>query len=250
MQSLAEFQASFTHQLRSAELTAMSSNNTAAMTVYCNTVMKGFIEALAANYPTVLKLVGEEWFEAAAIRFIHDAPADTPVLAEYGKGFVEFLEHFEPASDMPYLSSVASIDWQWIESYFAADASGLQPTTLQLLDTEQLLDTRLSLHPATRLCAVNHSAVTIWLHNHADDTASELHVKDTDEFALITRNIDVVLQPLSVIEYEFVKDIDHGATLGEAAMMALADDENFPLSATLAKLINARCFSDNQFRSW
>lgn len=243
MLSLAEFQSSFANQLRSAELAAMSTRDTAAMMVYRNTVMKGLIDALAANYPTVLKLVGEEWFEAAAIRFIHDAPTDTPVLAEYGKGFVEFLEHFTPASDMPYLSSVAAIDWQWIKSYFAADAAALQPTTLQSLDAEQLLDTRLSLHPATRLCAVNHSAVTIWLHNRADDTASELHIKDINEYALITRSHDVALHPFAVIEYEFVKDIDHGATLGEAAMMALAGDEQFPLPETLAKLINAGCFS-------
>jgi hypothetical protein len=35
--------------------------------VYRNTVLKGCVDALAANFPTVLRLVGEDWFRAAAL---------------------------------------------------------------------------------------------------------------------------------------------------------------------------------------
>ena len=250
MPSLAEFQSSFADQLLSAHLATLSNRDMAAMTVYCNTVTKGFIDALAANYPTVLKLVGDEWFEAAALRFVRNTSAATPVLAEYGKEFVAFLEHFSPAKEIPYLCDVARIDWQWIESYIAPDAPALRAATLQALDGEQLLNTRLLLHPATRLCAVHHSALTIWLHNHSANTSTELRVDDVDEHALITRTRDIEVMPLPVIEYEFVADIEHGATLGEAAMTALADDAQFPLANTLAKLINAGCFADNPLRSW
>ncbi|HVY23787.1 MAG TPA: DNA-binding domain-containing protein [Steroidobacteraceae bacterium] len=244
MPSLAEFQSAFADQLLSAHLATLSNRDMAAMTVYRNTVTKGFIDALAANYPTVLKLVGEEWFEAAALRFVRSAPATTPVLAEYGKGFAAFLEHFPPAKEIPYLCDVARIDWRWIESYTAPDAPALHAATLQALDGEQLLNTRLLLHPATRLCAVHHSALAIWSHNHASNVSPELIVSDTDEFGLITRRHDIEVLPLSSIEHEFVAHIEQGATLGEAAMTALADDAQFPLAGTLAKLITAGCFAD------
>ena len=43
--------------------------------VYRNTVLRGCVDALAANYPTVATLVGGEWFEAAAGRFARAEPA-------------------------------------------------------------------------------------------------------------------------------------------------------------------------------
>ena len=46
--------------------------------VYRNTVMKGCIDALQANYPTVLRMVGEEWFRAvAALHVRKRPPSDT-----------------------------------------------------------------------------------------------------------------------------------------------------------------------------
>lgn len=250
MLSLAEFQTSFANNLLSTELATMPERDTAAMTVYRNTTMKGLIDALAANYPTVFKLVGNEWFEAAAIRFIHDFPAATPVLAEYGKGFAEFLTRFAPANELPYLSDVAKLDGLWIESYFASDASTLQPSVLQALG-EQLFNARLSLHPATRLCAVSHSAASIWLHNHTEDASTELQVDNENECALITRREHTVeLVAFSALEHTFIISIAAGSTLGEAATTVLETDSQFPLAETLAKFIKAGCFADNQFRSW
>ena len=37
----------------------------AGLAVYRNTVAKGCVDALAANFPTVASLVGDEWFRAA-----------------------------------------------------------------------------------------------------------------------------------------------------------------------------------------
>ncbi len=37
-----------------------------AFSVYRNTVLKGCIDALEANYPTVARLVGSEWFRSVA----------------------------------------------------------------------------------------------------------------------------------------------------------------------------------------
>ena len=44
-----------------------------AFAVYRNTVMKGCIDALQANYPAVARLVGEEWFRAAAAIYVREA---------------------------------------------------------------------------------------------------------------------------------------------------------------------------------
>ena len=46
--------------------------------VYRNTVLKGCIDALQANFPAVVRLVGEEWFRAvAALHARAQPPGDT-----------------------------------------------------------------------------------------------------------------------------------------------------------------------------
>jgi len=59
--------------------------------VYRNTVMKGCIDALQANYPSVARLVGEEWFRAAATMFARERLPAQATLMYYGDAFAEFL---------------------------------------------------------------------------------------------------------------------------------------------------------------
>lgn len=243
MSMLRNFQSEFAGYLLSPRLAAMPAREAAAMNVYRNTVMKGLIDVLAANYPTVLKLVGGEWFNGAATEYARSVPPGSPVLAAYGKDFWHFLESFPPAFDLPYLSEVARTDWLWIESYFAPDATALSASMLQTLSGEQLMLTPLALHAATRVIACNYSAVSIWQHNRSDNPDIELQVSDRDEFALITRISNVVqLQRLDAQEYAFVNSIGK-ATLGETAIMLLEQDPQFPVANTLAKLVNSGCFA-------
>ena len=88
--ALTSFQDAFAHALREPD--AARADVAAIMTqpafaVYRNTVMKGCIDALQANYPAVARLVGEEWFRAAAAIHVREAlPAD-PALLRYGANF-------------------------------------------------------------------------------------------------------------------------------------------------------------------
>ena len=94
--------------------------------VYRNTVAKGCIDALQANYPAVHALVGTDWLRAAAHAFVHQHPPTDGCLMDYGAGFADFLEGFGPAANLPYLAAVARLDRCWTESHLAADAPALQ----------------------------------------------------------------------------------------------------------------------------
>ena len=48
--------------------------------VYRNTVLKGCVDALQANFPAVTRLVGEDWFRAAAVVYTRRFPPQAPVL--------------------------------------------------------------------------------------------------------------------------------------------------------------------------
>ena len=92
--------------------------------------MKGCIDALQANYPSVARLVGDEWFRAAAAIFAREQLPAQATLLYYGEGFAEFLARFAPAAELPYLPGVARLDRCWTESHAAPDESALAPAAL------------------------------------------------------------------------------------------------------------------------
>ena len=93
-QPLRAFQEAFAQAL---QIGAMGDSTLAALTsqpgfaVYRNTVMKGCIDALAANYPAVARLVGDEWFRAAAAAFVQALPAATSYAGRLWRDFPVFL---------------------------------------------------------------------------------------------------------------------------------------------------------------
>ena len=82
----------------------------AGLSVYRNTIAKGCVDALAANFPTVLSMVGEDWFRAAAAVFVREAPPTHAALLDYGEDFPAWLGRFPPAQDTPYLVGIAHLD--------------------------------------------------------------------------------------------------------------------------------------------
>ena len=161
MHDLLAFQRTFARAL-------LDGSSDLAVAIHRNTVMKGWLDALRANYPTVVQLVGDEWFNACAIEYARRHPARSPVLALYGETFPAFLDTFEPAAALPYLADVARIDRLWVEAHTAAD-------------------------PVERFARVRHSAATIWIH-HRTGSESSLTVSDSDEGILLTR-------PHGAVEY-------------------------------------------------
>lgn len=134
--------------------------------VYRNTVLKGCIDALQANFPAVVRVVGEEWFRAAAAMYARAQPPPSPVLLTYGAGFADFLAGFEPAVDMPWLAEVAGVDRLWSEAHVAADDATLAPAALLQLAPDDLSRTALRLHPATRWrCSDEVPLYTLWSRN-------------------------------------------------------------------------------------
>ena len=113
--------------------------------------MKGCIDALQANYPAVARLVGDEWFRAAAAVYVREAAAaPTRRCCTTARRFADFLARFAPAAELPYLPGVARLDRFWTEAHAAADAAALDPAASPALAPEALARTVLRPHPAAR----------------------------------------------------------------------------------------------------
>ena len=96
-ESLLHLQARFSHKLMQRGGTEPGGlTRSKRFRVHRNNVFASLIGALRARYPVIERLVGEDFFEAAASHFIEAHPPRLPVLIEYGEGFGDFLERFEP----------------------------------------------------------------------------------------------------------------------------------------------------------
>ncbi len=250
--ALARFQDAFAHALLApgsapaVEVAALAAQP--AFAVYRNTVMKGCIDALQANYPVVARLVGEEWFRAAAAIYAREAlPAD-PTLLRYGAGFADFLARFDPAAELPYLPDVARLDRYWTEAHAAPDASALDPAAVARLAPAALAGTVLHPHPAARWAWFADAPIyTIWSRNRADDAP----IADLDwqaEGALIVRPRDAVEWiAINAAGCAFLDACAVGATLAGAAQAALGVQENVDLARLMASLLEAGAFSAISF---
>lgn len=248
---LKTFQDGFVRALMAADVQAIETPAIAALArqpgfaFYRNTVMKGCIDALQANYPAVMRLVGEEWFRAAAAVFVRGNLPLEPTLARYGAGFAEFLASFEPAAELIYLPSVARLDRFWTEAHMAPDQAPVATADVARLAPEALARAVLRPHASARWAWFAEQPIySIWRRSRE---ASEEDLSDLAwcaEGALIARPRGVVeWAALDAAGCAFLDACAAGHTLSEAARAALAADARADLSQLMARLLAARAFS-------
>lgn len=245
--ALSQFQDDFARALVSDDRATPSSVSALtlqpAFAVYRNTVMKACIDALQANYPVVTRLVGEEWFRAAAAVFARESLPSLPMLLEYGAGFSDFLARFEPAAELPYLPGVARLDRYWTEAHIAASEATLNAIDLQHLVAADGAEVRLQPHASARWAWFEEAPVyTIWAGNRSE-AAPDGDIDWHAEGALMTRPDDVVTwRPLGRDGCAFLDTCAAGGTVAEAIRHALEADSAADTRTLIAELLAAGAF--------
>ena len=208
--------------------------------VYRNNVKASLAAALAARFPVVARLVGEEFFTAMALVFIERQPPRSPVLVEYGAAFANFLERFDPAADLPYLPDIARLEWSRHTAFHSVDASAADIGQLAELSPETLGSVRLGLHPATAVIASPWPIVSVWITNTHDAMPEAPAADWTGETALVTRpHLDVLVKRLPPGTDLLVAELAQGIALGAAADAVSRAHDSFDLATALSTLFGA-----------
>ena len=238
------FEAALLGRSPDAETTFSTLTSQPGFAVYRNTVFKGCIDALQANYPSIVRLVGEEWFRAAAAIYVREHPPRDPRMLFYGETFAEFLAQFEPAAELTYLPDVARVERLWTESHVAVDCAALDPASVAGLAPDELADVVFQPHPSARWAWFGAAPVySIWSRNrYAMETGEEIEWRG--EGFLLVRPHDAV-KPLQLDKAgcAFLDACSRNLPLSEAANAAIAAQENIDLSMLVATLIGVGAFS-------
>ena len=202
--------------------------------VYRNNVISSLIEALGAAYPVVKKLVGDEFFTAMAGVYVRACPPKSPLMILYGGEFPAFLDDFEPARSVPYLSDVSRLERARREAWHAADDPVADPAILSDLSAESLMEVRFVLHASLRLVSSPYPVASIWQANTTEPNAA---LDKTAQDVLIARPRDnVLMNILPAGGHAFLSALSRGQTLGQATERAGAAHQDFDLSQNLAGL--------------
>jgi hypothetical protein len=205
--------------------------------VYRNNVAVSLIASLAARYPVTRRLVGDDFFRAAARLYAAANKPQSPVLIHYGRDFPDFVDAFEPARDLVYLADVAALENAWVESYHASDVEPLSLSELAAFDERRLASARVAAHPAARLLKSAHPVASIWSAHQGADQVGEVEIWAPEEVLVARPQAEVVVRLLPPGGCAFASALFSGATITEAHQATQV--ENFDAGAHLVGLIQA-----------
>jgi len=148
--------------------------------------------ALAAAFPTVAQLVGDESFGALARALWFAAPPERGDMAQWGQALPAFIAAAPQLAEEPYLADVARLDWAVHRAEQAADRAP-EVAGLQRLAGTEPAGLMLHLDAALTLIASAHPVVTIWqAHRHSGaerfDAVREAFARGAGEVALVWRD--------------------------------------------------------------
>lgn len=243
MPSLAEIQSEFARALADSDLPAPRPVRPAApagpsrrFDVYRNNRAVGLVEALQSGFPAVRRLVGDEYFNAAARAYIDAHPPRSPVLLRYGESFAEFVESLPSAAGVPYLGDVARLEWLRRRALHAADAEPAGIECLGEVPESRMNDVTFALHPSLAVLASRWPFVSLWSAALDPDSAGTVDMKEAERVMIVRPALQVVMHKLPAAGDVFVGALSRGATLGDAARQALGAGERFDLAGQLQLL--------------
>jgi len=220
------------------------SQGLAGLTIYRNTVYKGLADAIAASFPSVLKVVGPDWMREAAVIFARSHLPENPILINYGASFPDWLRLFEPAHDMPYLADLARLDRLWTESHLAEDSAPLDAQILTKVAPETLAGLTLHLIASARLVRFQSSIHDLWKALRCPDRSEDLELDDRPQSVLVWRPAgEVKTLSLTPEAYEFLKSCQRAENLASAAASAARFGEAANLTLIFSDLISTDVFS-------
>lgn len=210
--------------------------------VYRNNVTVSLIDALAASFPATQRITGMDFFRAMARFHIRATPPTSPLLFEYGHDFPDFIERYEHARSMAWLSDVARIERAWLDAYHAADAEALTPQTLASIQPEHLAGAIFTPHPAMRVVRSPFPALTIFVVNRSDGPVGRVEAAGAEDTLVTRPTSEVFVRRLPVGGADFLSILASGNTLGMAVTGALAENPEFDVPANIAGMLEAGAF--------
>jgi hypothetical protein len=189
-------------------------------------------KTLAAAYPVVLALVGEEFFGGLARAYGRAQPSDNPDLNQFGARFAAFLRTFPHVAGLPYLPDMAELEWALHRAHYAPMAPALDAAQLAALPPEQIEAATFQLQG--QLLASAYAVAPLWLAHQPDSGVAFPAELAQPSYALVARpQWTPQVVPLSAASHAALAALAQGQSFGDALDAAFAWQDDFDVAANL-----------------
>jgi uncharacterized protein (UPF0276 family) len=202
--------------------------------LYRGNLTATWTKTLAAAYPVVLALVGEEFFGGLARAYGRAHPSDNADLNHFGARFSTFLRDFPHVAEYPYLPDMATLEWQLHRAHYAPAAEGVSAQQLAAIPPDQLESAHFSLHPAAQLFKSDWAVIPLWQAHQPDSgLAFPPDMASASHGMVIRPHWQASVQPLSAAGHAALGKLSEGGDFGAALDAAFEEDDNFDVAASL-----------------
>ncbi|MEM7679572.1 MAG: DNA-binding domain-containing protein [Pseudomonadota bacterium] len=214
--------------------------------VYRNNIVGGITDNVKTAFPILNALVGEAFLELMIRSYLLEYPPENGCLNTYGEDLPDYIDHFEAAKAMPYLSDIARFEAAQNNAYYAPDDSAMSAQDLGEIPTDALEGTLLKLRSSAHLIYSRFPLLKIKgfceKQNRAED--ENLDITSGKTYVLIIRpELDTKIIELPADEWTFLKFLQDGQPLGQAVEKTLEKHPNFDINETLQKHITLETFA-------
>ncbi len=192
------------------------------LNVYRNTFVAGSIDTLERHYPSVLHALTQNLFRQVARAYVHEHPPTTRSMADYGRGFPEFLDQqSHTLNALSFVSDLSRLDSAWSKAYFAAETTALEPSDINEV-AASIENVRLRLSDNVTQVTTKQRVVELWSQLRDGPVTLPPTIEDNPQNTLLFRAPTGAMRYsiLSESEIGFVTSIEAGLTLIDAAQYA------------------------------
>jgi hypothetical protein len=207
------------------------------LAIYRNNASEGFLNTLAAGFPVVARLGGEDWFRQTGRAYMRAHPSRSGNLHHVGERFAAFLREQLEDTEFAYFAAVAELEWAYQGVLVAAEESALAIDALRSVAPEDYETLTFAVRSASRLVASAFPILAIWKANQLDREGAIRLDAGPSRVLVIRREDHVELRELGAAEFALLRAFAGGATFASAAESMLAEDGAADLGVVFARIV-------------
>jgi hypothetical protein len=186
---------------------------------------------MAARFPVVRRLVGEDSFDLMTRRFARHLPPGALGRHHHGGAFARFIRSQGAATSFEYVADIAELENACNRARDCVEARPLCARAFASLPADRLDGVRVELHPSFGLVRSRFPIVTVWQNNRCGDRGGIIE-RWRAEDALVVRPLrKVVVWQLPAGGHAFFGALAQGHSVAAAARAAMAGTAQFDVAA-------------------
>ena len=180
--------------------------------IYYDAYRLRIIAALAAAYPKLKLLLGDDLFDSTAHAYIDQNPSTYRNLRWYGSEMRAHLQANLPQH--PIVAEMADFEWALGLAFDAEDAPTLQLQDLANIPPECWADLKFTIHPSVQVLPLQWNVVLVWKALDAGDSPPN-PVKTAEPCLIWRQDLNSHFQSINAAEFSAIQLVISGATFGE-----------------------------------